>query len=155
MTATMNNDKKHWLAGGSRTLLLGAVGYAAGMTIHGVDHAARGLAGDDTYASWPAGLQVFMGMLTLAFSVLAVCSAAKQVRHAALIGIVVGFGSGATFLVVHMLPPWAAFTDSFVNAHPDAHVSTYSWVTATIGISLSFVYGLTGLAAQFPRTRKR
>ena len=154
MTATVRNDSNHWLAGGSRLLFLGAVGYATGMTIHGVDHTARGLAGDDTYASWPAGVQVFMGALTLAFSAVAVWSAAKQVRHAPLIGIVVGLGSGTTFMVVHMLPSWAAFTDSFVNAHPDAHVSAYSWVTATVGISLSFVYGLTGLAAQFPQARR-
>lgn len=150
MTTNVTHASKHWLTGGPKLLQLGAIAYGAGMSIHGVDHALRGFAGDDRYASWSAGLQVFMGGLTIAFSAVAVWTAAKRLRRAPLIGIVVGFGSGITFLVVHMLPAWADFTDSFVGAHPDAHVTQYSWITATIGIAASFVYGLTAVAAQFP-----
>ena len=126
----------------------GAAAYAIGMIVHGTDHGLRGLSGDDQGASWPAGLQIVMAVLTVVVSLLAVAVARRGDDRAALATMVIGFGSGLVFLGIHMLPSWAAFTDSFVAAPDGAHVSGYSWLTASLGISAAFSFGITGLAAR-------
>ena len=140
-----------------RFLKYAAFCYAVGMIVHGSDHLLRGLTGDDRQASWPGAVQIVMAALTVGVSALAIAVALSDCRHAAVASMIIGFGSAAVFLAIHVLPSWASFTDSFVSAEAGARVSDYSWITASFGISAAFVLGLAGadsfLVARSRRSR--
>ncbi|MEV6340474.1 hypothetical protein AB0M12_37850 [Nocardia vinacea] len=125
-----------------------ACGYAIGMVVHGGDHAFRGLTGDTHHATWPGSVQLVMATLTLVISAFTVVLAFSGHRYASAAAMVIGFGSAAVFLLIHMLPGWGAFNDSFVSAPSGSRITPFSWVTAVVGISASVALGLAGVRAR-------
>ncbi|WP_280424733.1 hypothetical protein [Nocardia carnea] len=123
-----------------------ALSFTVGMTVHGVDHAVRGFTGDDHHAAWPGSLQLVMAALTVVVSAVALVFAFRGGRSGALIVSVIGFGSAAIFLVIHLSPAWG-INDSFVEADAGARVTAYSWVTATLGIAGALALGVAGACA--------
>lgn len=130
-----------------RLLKYAAFGYAIGMAVHGSDHALRGLTVDHHHAVWPGGVQIVMAMLTVALSALILTLVLSRQRRAPIAAIVIGFGSAAIFLLIHMLPAWG-YNDSFVSAGSDARITAFSWVTAVVGISAALLLGFAGLRAR-------
>lgn len=87
-------------------------------------------------------------VLTLAISALMLRLVLTAYRHADVAAIVIGFGSATLFLVVHLLPQWIAFTDSFVTSDTGAHVTAFSWITAVAGILAALWLGIVGVRVQ-------
>lgn len=133
---------------GYRWLRYAAWGYAIGMVVHGGDHAFRGLTGDHQHAMVPGSVQFVMGTLTLVISALTVVLVSSGHRYASVAATGIGFGSAAVFLLIHMLPGWGPFNDSFMSAPSGSRVTAFSWVTAVVGISASVALGLAGVRAR-------
>lgn len=130
-----------------RFLVYSALGYAIGMVVHGVDHAIRGVTGDDAQAAWPGTVQVVAAILTLAVSAGALALVFRGHRLAPVAAVLIGFGSATVFVLVHLLPRWIALSDSFVAAQAGARVTTYSWATAALEIATALVFGVAGVRA--------
>ena len=131
-----------------RSLRLPAVAYGATMVLHGADHAVRGFTADHRHTGWPGGVQVAAAVLTLAISALLLRLVLTAYRHSDVAAIVIGFGSAALFLVVHLLPQWITFIDSFATTDSGAQVTAFSWITAVAGISAALWLGIAGLRVQ-------
>lgn len=146
MTTNRNAERVSAEQHDVRGLRIPAAAYAATMVIHGGDHALRALPAahpSGHHAAWPAGVQVAAAVLTVVISAVLLRLVLTASRHAAPAAMVVGFGSAAVFLGVHLLPQWCAITDSFVSEGSSA--SAFSWATAIAGISAAFWLGIAGL----------
>lgn len=127
-----------------KPLLWPALAYTAGMTVHGIDHAMRGVHAEHDHAAWSGNVQIFMGALTLVVSGLMVVLVLVDYGHVHIAAMIIGFGSAALFLTVHLSPQWGAITDSFLSASSGSHVTSFSWITAAIGIAAAVGLGVAG-----------
>ena len=125
------------------TLVPAAWCYAVGMTVHGSDHLIRGLRTDHhhDHAAWPGPVQVFLAAVTVVLAIGAVLIARSRHPYAPAVLAVLGIGSGLTFLALHLMPGWGHVVDTFITAGSGAHITGYSWVTMTIGVSGCFILG--------------
>lgn len=118
-------------------LRMAAIAFAAGYSVHGLDHFRRGLAASPD-------LVVAAGTVQGAFVLIAVWMALTGRRGAPVAAIVVGFGSALLFTYGHLLP---VSLDSFV-AEPHTNVTWFSWVTAAGEIGTGILFGLAGTRAR-------
>lgn len=125
-----------------------AVVFGAAVALHGADHLRRGM---DVI---PPAVMV-AGMIQIALAVITVTLVFLGRRWAPHAAVVVGLVSAAGFTVAHLLPTWAFFSDSFINAPPAARVTWFSWVTAVIEIIADTVLGLVGIAILRSRAKSR
>lgn len=147
MKTRESTSRRRTKATPSRLLTYAAVGYAVGMVVHGLDHAMRGFTTDDHHAAWPGWLQIVMAVLTLVVSALALALVISGQRYAPVAAIIIGFGSFAVFLTIHVLPRWGILSDSFMTAESGAMVTTYSWATAVLEMATALAFGIAGVRA--------
>lgn len=113
-----------------------AIAFAAGFSIHALDHLRRGLDAPPTEVL--AG-----GFVQGLFVAIAVVMAVTGREGAPAAAIVVGFGSVLLFTYGHLL---ALSPDTFV-AEPRTDVTWFSWVTAVAEVGTAFVFGVAGARA--------
>ena len=148
MTAKRSMPRRHSDGTASRSLMYAAICFALGMGIHSVDHAFRGFMAEEDHAVWPGGVQIAIAAIVLALPLLTVALVRSGHRHSPVVAMVVGYGSAAAFLLIHLPPEWRGINDSFVSAEAGSHVTAYSWVTALVGIAGSLWLGVAGTWAR-------
>ena len=121
-------------AGHRAFLRMAAVTFAAGFSLHALDHVRRGLTSSPTRV-------IVIGTIQGMLSVLAVWAALTGRKNASLAAILVGFGSALLFTNGHLLP---VSPDSYVS-DPHSSVTWYSWVTAFAEIGTGILFGIAGL----------
>lgn len=144
-TTVQSTNQQQDRAKGLRALVLSGWAYLIGMSIHATDHLYRGLTGDSMHASWPDWLQDSLSVVAVLLPLGVVILIRSGHRLAPLVASVVGLGSAGVFFVLHALPSWGPFTDSFVDPMPGAEVSWYSWATVVLGVGGSLILGVVGV----------
>ncbi len=81
------------------------------------------------------------GLLGTAASVLLVGLALRRRPEAGPLAMLVGFGTAAGFVAVHLVPHWGAFSDPY----EDLTLNAASWVMVTLPIAAALVVGALGL----------
>jgi hypothetical protein len=118
------------------------------MTVHGSDHLRRGLGMDHHEpVPWPGPVQIVLTGATVAIAALAVLVTRSGHRLAPPAAAVIGLGSAAAFLVLHLAPRRGHLVDTFIDPQYGAHVGWYSWLTLSIGLAGCLILGLVGLRA--------
>jgi hypothetical protein len=122
--------------------------FAVAVAVHGADHLRRGMDVVPSAVMVAGTIQLILAAVTVAL----VFTRSRWAPHAA---IAIGFVSAMGFTAAHLLPAWGIFSDSFVNAPPSAHVTTFSWITAILEIGADIVFGLSGIAVLRARSFAR
>ncbi|HEX2295654.1 MAG TPA: hypothetical protein VHN37_10140 [Actinomycetota bacterium] len=125
--------------GADGALRVAALAFAAGFSVHALDHLRRGLDASPDRV-------IAVGTVQGLFAVLAVWMAVTGRRGAPVAAAVVGFGSALLFTYGHVLP---VSLDSFVSP-PRTNVTWFSWVTAAAEIGTGVAFGIAGLRALAP-----
>jgi hypothetical protein len=115
-----------------------AIAFAAGYSVHALDHLRRGLAAAPPRVFVVGALQGFL-------VVTAIVLVLKRRPRAARAAMLVGFGSALLFTYGHLVP--GVSIDSYVSA-PHPSVTWFSWVTAFAEIGTGIVFGVAGLRAR-------
>jgi hypothetical protein len=130
-----------------RALRWAAGVYALGLALHTFDHLRRGLDASPTAVLWAGNLSTLLGVAAI---VLVFAGHRWAPAFAAITGIPVAIGVAA----VHLLPPWGALSESFVDGGNG--INAMSWIVVTIEIAGAFAMGVAGLLAlrdQTPKTQ--
>jgi len=136
----------------ARRLIPAAWCYAVGMTLHGSDHLRRGLRMNrHDHAAWPGRVHVLLAGVTVAIAVFAVLVARSGHRLAPAGAAIIGLGSAATFLALHLAPGRGHVVDTFVDPMHGAQVGAWSWLTVFLGVSGCLMLGVAGLRALWQR----
>ncbi|GBE64429.1 hypothetical protein MFM001_08910 [Mycobacterium sp. MFM001] len=115
-----------------------AVAFAIGFAVHGLDHLRRGMSASPPFI-------MVIGMVQMAFVVLAVAMVLRRHARAPLAAVVVGFGSAVGFTYAHLLPTiFPGYQDSFISP-PHINVTWFSWFSALTEIGTAVVFALAGL----------
>jgi hypothetical protein len=115
--------------------------FGAALLVHGADHMRRGMDVVSTTVTVAGTLQTLLALITVLLVV-------TRSRWAPIAAIGVGFASAIGFITVHLLPDWfGPFSDSFINAPPNARVIGFSWFAAIFEILADIAVGVAGLLA--------
>jgi hypothetical protein len=126
---------------GSGGLRTAAVLFLAGSLLHDADHFRRGLDVLTPEVLWIgiAGVVITSGAVGLTL---------LGYQHAPLIAIAVGFGTAIGVSIVHLLPRWSVFSDSF----PGSNVDQLTWVAVLFEVGAALAFGLVGVRSQLRTT---
>jgi hypothetical protein len=119
--------------------------YALGLALHTFDHLRRGLDASPVAVLWAGNLSTLLGVAAI---VLVFAGHRWAPAFAAITGIPVAIGVAA----VHLLPPWGALSESFLDGGNG--ITAMSWVVVMIEIVGAFAMGVAGLLALRDQTRK-
>jgi hypothetical protein len=132
-------------AAAERTFRWATVAFAIALALHGADHLRRGM---DVV---PHAVMV-AGTVQIVFAVITVVLVFRGSSAAPYFAFWVGAVSAIGFTLAHLLPEWGFFSDSFINAPPEARVTWFSWVSALLEIVADTVLALA--AYRLVRTRR-
>ncbi|MFN2389871.1 MAG: hypothetical protein ABR575_09760 [Actinomycetota bacterium] len=107
--------------------------------IHTFDHMRQGRS--------LAGPVVAVGVLGYIVAIGTILLAMRHDRRAWIVAVVVGFGTIAGLIAVHVVPHWSVFSDPY----PAAHVDALSWLSLIAFMTAGAALGIAGLRAR-PRT---
>jgi hypothetical protein len=119
-------------------LRLTAVVFVVAVTVHGVDHARRGLDVMTTQVMLAGSIQFLLAVIALVLVF-------RRHPWAPLAAIAIGFSSAIGFAAAHLLPHWSSFSDSFTGSHVAPNVTVLSWATALFEIGADIAFGWVGL----------
>jgi hypothetical protein len=112
---------------------IAAIAYVAADAVHVLDHQRQGRA---------LSFEVYsVGLLGIVASLLVLFLALR--RHPVAPLAAAAFGSAATVgvILIHLTPPWGAFSDSYVPLRLD----TWSWVSADFLMAAAAALAVTGI----------
>jgi len=121
-----------------RALRWAAGVYALALALHTFDHLRRGLDASPTAVLWAGNLSTLLGVAAI---VLVFSGHRWAPAFAAITGIPVAIGVAA----VHLLPPWGALSESFLDGGNG--ITAMSWIVVVIEIAGAFAMGIAGLLA--------
>jgi Na+/proline symporter len=139
MTETKSQTTKPLWGDPDWMLRLTTVVFVVALFVHGADHMRRGMEVVSTTVTVAGSIQILLALLTalLVF---------RRSRWAPVAAIVVGFASAIGFTMVHLLPDWfGPFSDSFIDAPPEARVIGFSWFAALFEIAADIAIGIAGM----------
>jgi hypothetical protein len=114
-----------------------ALVYAAGLTIHTIDHFRRGVDAVTNHVFWA-------GTLLTTISVIAIVLVFRRHPAAPIVAVAVGFTAAIGVSATHLLPEWStALSDSL----PSGDVDVFSWFAVLVEIVGAFTLGCAGLYA--------
>lgn len=124
-------------------LLLAAVALLALNVVHALDHIVnqdQGLAAVG-----------FIGGFGVGVALIAVVLAAIGSDVAAPYLVIVGFGTAAGFVLVHLAPHWGPVSDPYYDA---ARVNALSWVVLMLCIGISIAVAMVGVESRRQRDQR-
>jgi hypothetical protein len=121
-----------------RALRIAAGIYAFGLVLHTFDHLRRGLDASPVAVLWAGNLSTLLGVAAI---ILVLAGHRWAPAFAAITGIPVAIGVAA----VHLLPPWGALSESFLDGGNG--INAMSWIVVVIEIAGAIAMGVAGLVA--------
>lgn len=118
----------------STALKAAALVYAAGLALHTADHFRRGTDAVTEHVLW-------LGTAGTVIGGLAILAVLLGHRYAPELAAAVGLSKAVGVSVVHFLPAWSAFSDSFVTGD----VAVLSWAAASLEVAGLLALGIVGV----------
>lgn len=71
----------------------------------------------------------------------------RRHRWAPAAATALGFTSAALFVLVHFVPDWGSFSDSFTGSRVGPNVTALSWIAAIVEVAAGLALGWAGARA--------
>jgi hypothetical protein len=112
-----------------------AIFYGVATLLHSADHLRRGVTSVTPEVLWLGSVGTSVALIAIAMVILG------PRRLGPVIAASTGFPMAFGIAMVHFLPTWSSFSDSF----PDGRVTGISWVAAVLEVTGALAFGVVGV----------